>query len=99
MPFSVARYTVPAPVRDVAVVLFRKHCICYGEQMHYDPVDDAMTSQFVCGRVTGATDCRGCPVCSGCGQLRCTCWFLGISINVKLPLTISTVAVRGRVGL
>lgn len=81
---------------EVVVNRFRVNCACYGEQLRFDPVDEAMSSRFQCGKFPGRIDCVACPICSGCGQLKCSCGFLGIEIEVKLPPTIETVAIRDR---
>lgn len=86
------------PVHSLVVDRFRVDCVCYGQQLHFEPYEEIMSSRFTCCRVPGATDCQGCPVCSKCGQLRCTCGFLGISIEVKKKGTvIETVPLRDRI--
>lgn len=88
---------VVAPRREVVVDRFRVDCVCYGEVLRFDPVAEEMSSRFQCSHFRDRIDCVACPICPKCGQLSCTCRFLGIKIEVKTPPTIETVALRGRV--
>jgi hypothetical protein len=90
---------VGAQRREVVVDRYRVNCICYGERLTFDPLDEQMSSRFQCSKFPGRIDCVACPVCSGCGQVKCTCRFLGINIGVKIKGTvIETVPVRARLG-
>ncbi|MBK5275165.1 MAG: hypothetical protein JJE30_08945 [Desulfuromonadales bacterium] len=84
-------------VHGLIVDRFRVNCVCYGEQLRFDPIDEVMTSVFRCGQFQQRIDCIACPICSGCGQLRCTCGCLGIEIKVTMGRTIETVPLRKRI--
>lgn len=89
-----------APARRTGVIIdrFRKDCVCYGEHLRHDPLTETMASVFVCGRIPERIDCVGCPICTACGDLRCTCGMLSISVGVKVKgaVVIDTVPVRDR---
>ena len=78
----------------VAVGNYRVDCLCYNEQLEFNPYADEMSSRFFCGRYPERIDCVACPVCPKCGDLPCTCRFLGIRIKAKLPLTVDTVTLK-----
>jgi len=89
--------TTPARRGDIVVDHFRLNCTWYGEHLRHDPLTDTMSSVFSCGRNPERIDCVGCRVCTTCGDLRCTCGLLSISIGVKVKGTvIETVPVRPR---
>ena len=89
----------PGRRHDVVVDRLRVNCVAYGERLRHDPLTDAMASVFSCGRNPERIDCVGCRVCTTCGDLRCTCGLLSISIGVKVKGTvIDTVPLRDRLG-
>jgi hypothetical protein len=96
---SLRQRSVPVSVsrQEVVIDRFKVNCVCYGEQLRFDPVDEIMSSVFRCGRFQQRVDCIACPICTKCGQLKCTCGFLGISIDAKIKGTaIETVPLRDR---
>ena len=99
VPLSLDTVAVLAPIRrhDVVVERLRVNCVAFGERLRHDPLTDTMSSVFSCGRNPERIDCIGCRVCTTCGDLRCTCGLLSISIGVKVKGTvIDTVPLRGR---
>ena len=97
---SLRQRNVPVAVsrQEVVVDRFKVNCVCYHEALRFDPVDEAMSSVFRCAKFQQRLDCIGCPIYTKCGQLKCTCGFVGISINVKIKGTvIETVPLRDRI--
>lgn len=87
---SLRQRNVPVAVsrQEVMVDRFKVNCVCYTEQLRFDPVVESMSSVFRCAKFQQRIDCIACPICTKCGQLKCTCGFPKISINVKIKGTV-----------
>lgn len=66
---------------EVVVGRPRVNWVCYGERLRHDPTTDALASVFSCSRNPERNACVGCRVCTTCGDLRCTCGLLSISMG------------------
>lgn len=74
-----------------------KSCVCYSEDLFFNPITETMSVTFICCKLPERTDCFQCSICTKCGQSRCTCGFLGIEIKVTIGRTIETVKLQERV--
>lgn len=73
----------------------RHGCPWLSTDLVHDPLSGVVSDRLSCGFLLAPPDCFGCPVCSCCGQVRCSCSFLSIDISVKIKGTIiETVPLR-----
>ena len=95
---SASRLLLQGAAPDLTAPAAPHRCVCAGDRLRFDPLTESMTSVFRCSKYPERIDCVACPVCRSCGELRCVCGGLAITISVstKKGTVIETVPSRLR---